>query len=128
MDIKTYATILLVIRIVSMILIGVVLYKQLMLFKRPIDKEITHYRRLLFFLALAIFLGNIIPALIDILTIFGDLERSARIVKPISVIYTMDAAGTSVLSSLMIFAIYRNALHVDKTHTDSEHTLMNNES
>lgn len=127
MDIHTYATILLAIRIVSMSLMALVIKRQLELFKLFIDKEIRLYRRILFALAVLIFAGNLIPALIDLLTITGDLVRYARTVNGVSLVYTMAWAGTSLLSSILIFWLYRMSHTVDKSHEDSEHTLMNEE-
>lgn len=110
-----------------MILMGSVLKHQLELFKLPIDKEIRLYRKILFALALAIFLGNIIPAGIDLLTLTGDLVRLAKTVNTVSTTYTMAWAATSLLSSILIFWLYRMSHNVDETHTDSEHILTNDE-
>lgn len=127
MDIQLYATFLLVIRIASMALMGIVIYKQLQLFKLPIDREIRYYRIVFFVLAVGIFLGNVIPALIDIFTITGEIQRSTNTVNTIGVLYSLDAAGTALLSSIMIYTLYRNSHKVDKSHKESDHTLMNNE-
>lgn len=127
MDIQLYAAILLIIRIITMVLMGFVLKRQLELFKLPIDKEITLYRKILFALALLIFLGNIIPAAIDLLTLTGDIIRSTRTVNGASLTYTLAWACTSLLSSVLIFWLYRMSHNVDQTHTESEHTLMNDE-
>lgn len=127
MDIHTYAVILLVIRIASMILMGLVIKRQLELFRLRVPQEIKLYRVILFVLALGIFIGNITPAIIDVLTIFGDVDRSARIVKPISLLYTIDAAGTALLSSILIFWLYRMSNAADEKFVDSDHILMNND-
>lgn len=110
-----------------MSLMALVIKRQLELFKLFIDKEIRLYRRILFALAVLIFAGNLIPALIDLLTITGDLVRYARTVNGVSLVYTMAWAGTSLLSSILIFWLYRMSHTVDKSHEDSEHTLMNEE-
>lgn len=118
MDIQTYASILLVIRLVSMWFIGSVLVRQMILFRYPIAKPLVWFRRTLFLLALFVFIGNIAPLIIDALTIWGDLTRSTRIVKPISLVYTIDAAGTALLSSVLIWTLYRLASG-EKTQTDT---------
>ena len=127
MDIHTYAAILLATRVVSMFLMGAVIRRQLQLFKLYIDKEIRHYRIILFVLAIAIFAGNVIPAGIDLLTITGDLVRSSKVVNGVSLVYTGAWATTSLLSSILIFWLYRMSHTVDTSHEESEHTLMNNE-
>ena len=127
MDIHTYAAILLATRVVSMFLMGAVIRRQLQLFKLYIDKEIRHYRIILFVLAIAIFAGNVIPAGIDLLTITGYLVRSSKVVNGVSLVYTGAWATTSLLSSILIFWLYRMSHTVDTSHEESEHTLMNNE-
>lgn len=127
MDIHLYASILLVIRIASLILIGAVIKRQLELFKLFIDKEIRTYRRILFVLAIAIFIGNLIPGTIDILTLVGEVTRSAKTISGVSLVYTGAWALTSLLSSVLIFWLYRMSHTVDQSHDESEHTLMNND-
>lgn len=128
MDIKVYAAILLIVRIASMILMGAVLKRQLQLFKMPIDKEIKHYRIILFLLALAIFAGNIIPATIDFLTTVDGLTRSAKTINGVGLVYSMAWAVTSLLSAVLIWWLYRMSHNVDESHKDSDHTLTNDES
>lgn len=127
MDIKVYAAILLIVRIASMILMGAVLKRQLQLFKMPIDKEIKHYRIILFLLALAIFAGNIIPATIDFLTIVDGLTRSAKTINGVGLVYSMAWTATSLLSAILIWWLYRMSHNVDESHKDSDHTLTNDE-
>lgn len=128
MDIKVYAAILLIIRLASMFLMGAVLRRQLQLFKMPIDKEIRTYRLILFILALAIFAGNIIPAIIDLFTITDNLTRSAKAINGVSLLYTLAWATSSLLSSILIFWLYRMSHNVDESHAESEHSLTNEES
>jgi hypothetical protein len=123
MDIQLYAGILLVLRLISMSFIFIVLRKQLALFKQPISDNIRWFRVTLFVLAMAVFIGNIIPAGIDILTVFADLPRSVRTVKPISLLYTMDAAGTSLVSSILIWTLYRMASGEKKLTDRTQHRL-----
>jgi hypothetical protein len=128
MGIHEYAAILLVIRVASMTLMASVLRRQLQLFKLYIDKEIAGYRRILFALATAIFVGNIIPAGIDALTLFSIVTRSAKTVNGISLLYTLAWATTSLLSSILIFRLYRMSHTVDETHAESEHVLTNDDT
>ena len=127
MDIQTYAAILLVIRIVSMTLMMFVICRQLELFRLYIDKEIRHYRVMLFVLALAIFGSNLIPAAIDFLTLTGDLERSTQTVNGVSLTYSLAWAVASFLTSVLIYWLYLKSRRVDTSHDESEHTLMNDD-
>lgn len=125
MDIKIYAAILLILRIASLYFIGAVLKRQLELFKLFIDKEIRTYRRILFVLAVAIFIGNLIPGLIDILTITSTLTRSSQTINGVGLVYSSAWAATSLLSSVLIWWLYRMSHSVDKSHQESDHTLTN---
>lgn len=125
MDIKLYAAILLGTRIVSLFLMGLVLRRQLQLFKLPIDREIRNYRVILFLLALAIFAGNIVPATIDFLTLTEGLTRSAKTINGVGLVYSLAWTATSLLSAVLIFWLYRMSHTVDQSHEDSDHTLTN---
>lgn len=124
MDIKVYAAILLVARVISMGFTGAVVLMQLGLFKLPIEGEdgmttdrrrrIRSYRKVLFGLAVAAFVSNIIPTVIDILTIFDMLERSSRVVQPASLVYTMTWAGSSILTSILLWSLYYMSYIVDR--------------
>lgn len=125
MDIKLYAAILLATRIVSLILMGLVLKRQLQLFKLPIDKEIRNYRIILFLLAFAIFAGNIIPAIIDYLTLTEELVRSTKTINGVGLVYSLAWTVTSLLSAILIFWLYRMSHTVDESHEESDHSLTN---
>lgn len=125
MDIKIYAAILLTTRIVSLVLMGLVLKRQLQLFKLPIDKEIRNYRIILFLLAIAIFAGNIVPATIDLMTLLGQITRSTTTINGVGLIYSMAWTLTSLLSGILIFWLYRMSHNVDESHEESDHTLTN---
>jgi hypothetical protein len=127
MDIQTYAFILLLIRIASMTFIGLVIWRQYTLFRIKLTSDINHYRVVLFILAIAVFLGNIIPAGIDILTITGDISRSVQTVKPVSLLYSMDSAMTALISSFLIWRLYRMSAQSDRDHVESEHMITNDE-
>lgn len=138
MDIKLYAAILLVARLISMGFIFAVIVKQLALFKLPFEREeelspeyrkkLKYYRATLFVLAITAFVGNLLPAGIDVLTIFADLDRTSRTVKPISLVYTMTWAIISIVTNFLIWRLYYLSKQVDnKVQTKSpDHTLMNN--
>lgn len=124
MDIKLYAAILLAARLISMVFTGAVIIMQLGLFRFPIEgeadmsedkrKRVRVYRKVLFGLAVAAFVSNIVPAVVDILTLFDMLDRSSRVVQPASLVYTMTWAGSSILTSILLWSLYYMSYIVDR--------------
>lgn len=122
LSIQTIAVILLIARLISVGFILFVLRLQWKLFKSKIDfslvPNLDHYqqttvyriRRVLFVLAVIIFLGNMIPILIDAITIFShnSLGRTQSI-RPISVAYAVSNAFTAMFSAIMIWTLYKLA-------------------
>ena len=115
-SIEVYAIILLLIRVASMTFIFFVLKRQYGLFKLPIKnaerldvKALKHFRAVLFFLALAVFLGNIVPAVIDVLAILEVDTGRVSMVGTTSFVYTLSASLTSLISSYLIWQLYRLA-------------------
>ncbi len=127
MDIHVYAAILLAFRVVSLLLIGIVIKRQLELFKLHIDPEITNFRKRLFLISVTIFIGNLVPAIIDVFTINGELTRSTQTVNMVSLIYSGAWVTTSTLMAYLIHSLYRMSHKVDESHENSDHTLMNEE-
>lgn len=132
--IELYATLLLVIRLTSMTFIFFVLRRQFSLFRLPIRdasqydvKALKHFRVVLFTLALIIFLGNIVPAAIDIITLLNQDTGRPRVVQPISIIYTMTASMTALISSYLIWRLYRLAAD-EKEITDLTVKRLKNEN
>ena len=106
MDIKVLATILIIGHLVSVTFILLVLKKQYGLFKLSIDHNIKVFRRVLFFLSIAIFMGNIIPITVDGLTIFNHIQRSTNHVNAVGLWYSMSNMLTAIFSSLLIWTLY----------------------
>jgi hypothetical protein len=106
MDTKTIALILLFGRLVSVMFIVLVIYKQFKLLHVR-DVSMRDQRRNLLFLSLVLFLGNFIPIVIDSLTLLSEVSRS----KPTTagVAYGLSNCGTSILSSFSLWVIYRYA-------------------
>lgn len=109
-SIEALAAMLLAFRITSMVFIVLVLLKQLRLMKIPIVKEfdtptIRRMRKVFFIIALVIFLGNFIPIAIDVLTLFVETGRPAR-VQLISIGYAFSNSLVAMLSSIFIYALY----------------------
>lgn len=115
-SITLYAAILLLVRIVSMTFITLVLKRQWALLKLPIKnaeqynvKALKHFRIVLFTIVLVIFIGNLVPAIIDIATILQANTGRPDTVNPVSLIYTLTASVTSLISSYLIWRLYRLA-------------------
>lgn len=106
--------------------------------RRPIDKrvmdlveaeDIIKYRKELFYLTLALAASNLLPIVFDMYIISDELGHTWFNITNLQflIIYTLSNALAAVLGAFLINKIYRNALEVDSSHPDSDHTLMNNE-
>lgn len=107
MDIHILAFILLVCRIVSVIFMGSVLLKQFKLFGTDESRDVVIFRRVLFILALIIFLGQFVPILIDIATLVANAKRTNPNI--LGVAYGLSNAFTALLSSIAFWLVYRIA-------------------
>lgn len=124
MDIKHVAAILLVGHIVSASFMLLVVRRQRALTKLPIDSDLLPFRRTLNRLSVAILIGNIIPILIDILTITAhDSLRREDSPSGIGIIYGISNAVTAVISAYLIWTLYKQAaktvLIVDQATEDA---------
>lgn len=108
MSIKMLAFGLLLGRAVSLTFIILVLRRQWQLLKLPIEREIKTFRKILFILSCAILAGNIIPVIIDVLTLFVNTGRPPQ-VRAISIAYAYSNSLTAATSSLLIWFLYRLA-------------------
>lgn len=125
--IELLALILLAIRFKALHLIYQVVQKQLHLMKHPIDPEVTGYRKTLYYLTLLLAGSNIIPIIFDIFIFLKGTGIVFATVssQPLLIIYTVSNALAALLAAILISKIYRNAVLVDKSHEESDHTLMN---
>lgn len=108
MSLKVIATILLIERLISAAFITMVIRRQIALFKMAASDTLQNFRRVLFYLSLAIFVGNFIPILIDALTIAANLEGRSN-PAPIGIAYAISNASTAMLSSIFVWVLYRMA-------------------
>lgn len=106
MQIKTFALLLLLGRVISVIFTVLVLKRQLFLFKLKVLPELKKIRVVLFCLGLGAFLTNLIPIAIDILTLEVDIERSTSQVNSIGVAYASNACLSNILLSIFIWTLY----------------------
>ncbi len=109
MDIRILAVLLVTGHLASAFFISRVLILQIPLFKARRYPELKWFRRILFTLALAIFIGNFIPILIDGLTIVDFVHRSTKHVNSVGVAYSISNALVFSLSALLIWFLYRLA-------------------
>lgn len=112
-SITLIAGILLVFRLVSVFLIAQVIRRQWGLLKLPVpaeyrndEKSIKKLRKILFFLSIAIFVGNAILAFIDALTLFVETGRPSNL-RAVSVAYAaFSNATTALVSAILVWLLY----------------------
>lgn len=110
MSVTLYAIILLLFRAVSMTLIVDVIKKQLELRKRPIrNKKAALLREDMYKLAVVALGVNIVPVMVDVLTIFSFTARPDTI-HPVSVLYMFSYGVGTLLLTGIIWRMYRDAL------------------
>lgn len=121
-SIQVIAGFLLIARLISVVFIGMVLVLQAKLFGTNIDftlvpnlskfqkRNIYLARKVLFALAIIVFLGNMIPIIIDAITAFNDnsLGRNPE-VPTISIAYAAGNALTAMFSAIFIWVLYKLA-------------------
>lgn len=112
MSIVLIAGLLLIFRVVSDILIAQVIRRQWRLLKLPVpeayredEKSIKKFRKILFLLSIAIFIGNAIPIVIDALTLFVETGRPAEL-RAVSVAYAFSNATTALISATLVWLLY----------------------
>lgn len=103
MSVKLLAIVLLLGDLLSVGFMTLVLIKQVRFLKGANGNKIV--RNLLFFLALNIFIGSIITAVIDVFVIFFNTLRSQP--SWYGVVYALARSITIVLSSVLLWAIYK---------------------
>ena len=108
MNIKIIAAILLIERLISAGFIIAVIRRQGRLLRVRVPEQLERFRQVLFGLSLVIFVGNFIPILIDTLTLFANLQGRPN-PSAIGIAYALSNATTAVLSSVLVWVIYRLA-------------------
>lgn len=102
------AFILLVMRLISAGFMLSVLRKQWKSLKKPIDKDLVVFQRILFGMSVIIFLGNAVPIVIDTVTLFVETSRPDQLAA-LSVSYALSNALTAMMSAILIWFMYRIA-------------------
>ncbi len=107
-EIRIISGILLLLRVVSLAFIALVIMKQLKLFKIEVSEKVNLFRRILFFMACIILVGNLIPIMLHISTLMADSVELKRIVpRTFGIAYAVSNALTSVASSFFIWYLYK---------------------
>lgn len=109
MDIRTLAWFLLLGQIGSALFMSAVIARQVTLFGRQMQRDLIWFRRVLFALAMVIFLGNAIPMGIDVVTVLGFVTRSANHINTVGLYYTTSNTLVAFTSSVLIWMLYRLA-------------------
>jgi len=104
-DIKLIALTLLICRLASVGFILAVLRKQSVPLRAKDHPEVGTLRRVLFYLALVILVGQFVPILIDWATLLDQAKRSTP--SALGVAYAYSNAFTAVISSLLLWLVYR---------------------
>lgn len=104
-DIQIIAASLLTLRIISVAFVAQVIKRQTSLMRLKDAHQIGTLRKVLFSLALVIFFGQWVPITIDVATLLADVPRSAP--STLGVAYAFSNAFTAVLSSILLWLVYR---------------------
>lgn len=108
-SLELYVLILLALSAFAMSFIFRVLRKQIQLYKQPIhDKDVNHFRNVLFAISLTIIVMGFIPIIINMVTLFTDTERPDTI-GFVSLVYSLGVHLQTLLLSYLLWRIYRLA-------------------
>lgn len=125
-NIKTVALILLLGRLVSVVFMILVVRRQRVLSKLPVNPQLRPLRKTLNRLSFAVLIGNIIPIILDASTIIAanSLEREDS-PSVIGVSYAFSNCITAAISAYLIWTLYKQAektvLIVDQATQDALH-------
>ena len=101
-----FAILLLIGHAIAAFFILSVLRKQYLLLQQPIEKYYRTFRIGLFALSCIIFVGILVPIVIDALTLFINTQRPDRLYT-ISLVYAGSNMVRDIASSLVIWLLYR---------------------
>lgn len=125
MEIKDAAAILLGLRVIAMIFMAYVLKEQMRLLRENNPPDVQLTRWILFIFALILFLGNIIPMIIDLVTLFTKLDRETD-PSALSLSYAFNNAGTDAIQAVVLFGFYiyqrANSRMFGRRKTEAERT------
>lgn len=109
MNIQTIALLLLIGRLISEFFIIWVLRRQWQIRKARTHPRLIQIRRVLTLLALLVFIGNIYPLLLDVVTLFYPGVRTSQTVNPAGAFYAISTNLTFMFASILIWTLYKLA-------------------
>ncbi len=109
MNIQVLAFLLLIGRLVSDLFIVLVLIRQWKIRRTRIHPKLMAIRRILSTLAMLVFIGNLYPLWLDLVTLFDPAIRTSQVVNLKGVIYSIDNNFTFMFASILIYMLYRLA-------------------
>lgn len=107
MDIQLLAILLLIGRLISEGFIIAVLRKQWKIRNSPIHPRLKNLRKVLTLLAILVFIGNLYPLGLDLVTLFDATVRTTRDVNIVGVIYALDNNLTFMFAAILIWTLYK---------------------
>lgn len=107
MDIQLLASLLLLGRLISEGFIIAVLRKQWKIRKSPIHPKLRGLRKVLTLLAVLVFIGNLYPLGLDLVTLFNAGVRTNDTVNLVGTIYSLDNNLTFMFASILIWTLYK---------------------
>lgn len=107
MDIIPLASILLVGRLISEAFITNVLWRQWKIRKTKTHPRLQQMRKVLALLAILVFVGNLYPMGLDLVTLFDPSIRTSQHVNLQGVLYTLDNNFTFMFASILIWVLYK---------------------
>lgn len=102
--IQTIAIGLLAIRLISVIFILLVLWRQFRLFSLSIDTGLAKFRVVMFLLGCTLLLNNILPIMVDIH--YGIIDPPSR-AHPLLINYAISNASFALSASIILWYVYR---------------------
>jgi hypothetical protein len=101
MDLLQTAWVLLILRILSVSIILYIIFKiTYPNLKAENDPQVKPVRWVLFFISVALLVGNIIPVIVDVGSIAGSFERSTKVLSTAGAIYTLNNAISHLVYSV----------------------------
>jgi hypothetical protein len=105
MDVRIYGALLLVLRFIATVFITGVLWEQARLMRLHVPKDVGILRKLLLSLGVVLLLMQIIPIIVDVLTIVNN--PFGRDPQPWGVSYAFSNAIFAAVASILVWIIYR---------------------
>lgn len=107
MELQVLAPILIVGRIITICFIVAVIRKQWRIRKSPIHPRLQNLRKVLTLLAILVFVGNLYPLFLDVITLLPPDIRTSNVINMLGVVYALDNNITFMLAAILIWTLYK---------------------